>query len=127
MSDPWCRGAAALQHLVCAYFATTPPEDRGRSMGYLGTTVAIGSSARPIVGGFVVDSLGRQYIFFINIPIGILLIIAAAAYLQIDEKRVDSSSLDWHGSAAMVAMFAAMSVVLGCLAVSGRIAIVALL
>ena len=120
-------GAAMLFSISSALiFATTPPEERGRAMGYLGATVAIGSIAGPIVGGFVVDSLGWQYIFFINIPIGILLIVAAAAYLRIDEKRTSTLSLDWHGSAAMVVMFAALILALGSLAESGRITPVAI-
>ncbi|HZK30401.1 MAG TPA: MFS transporter [Methanoregula sp.] len=115
-------GAAMLFSISSALiFATTPPAERGRAMGYLGATVAIGSIAGPIVGGFVVDSLGWQYIFFINIPLGILLIAAAAAYLRIDEKRTHSLSLDWHGSTAMVAMFVALILTLGSLADMGMI------
>jgi EmrB/QacA subfamily drug resistance transporter len=108
-------------------FVTTPPAERGRAMGYLGATVAIGSIAGPIVGGFVVDSLGWQYIFFINIPIGILLIAAAAQYLRIDEKRTDSLSLDWHGSVAMVVMFVALIIALGSLADTGVITLSAII
>jgi len=115
-------GAAMLFSISSALiFDTTPPAERGRAMGYLGATVAIGSIAGPIVGGFVVDSLGWQYIFFINIPIGILLIAAAAQYLRIDEKRTDSLSLDWHGSAAMIAMFISLIIALGSLADTGEI------
>lgn len=115
-------GAAMLFSISSALiFATTPPAERGRAMGYLGATVAIGSIAGPIVGGFVVDSLGWQYIFFINIPIGILLIASAAAYFRIDEKRTTSLSLDWQGSAAMVAMFVALIMALGSLADTGII------
>jgi EmrB/QacA subfamily drug resistance transporter len=115
-------GAAMLFSISSALiFATTPPAERGRAMGYLGATVAIGSIAGPILGGFVVDSLGWQYIFFINIPIGLLLITAAAAYLRIDEKRTDSLSLDWYGSAAMIAMFVALIIALGSLADKGVI------
>jgi EmrB/QacA subfamily drug resistance transporter len=115
-------GAAMLFSISSALiFATTPAAERGRAMGYLGATVAIGSIAGPIVGGFVVDSLGWQYIFFINIPIGILLIVAALQYLRIDEKRTDSLSLDWHGSAAMIVMFVSLILALGSLADKGMI------
>jgi EmrB/QacA subfamily drug resistance transporter len=113
-------GAAMLFSISSALiFATTPPAERGRAMGYLGATVAVGSIAGPIVGGFVVDSLGWQYIFFINIPIGIILIAAAARYLRIDEKRTESLSLDWHGSAAMIVMFVSLIIALGSLADMG--------
>ncbi|MDP3565120.1 MAG: MFS transporter [Methanoregula sp.] len=121
-------GAAMLFSISSALiFATTPLAERGRAMGYLGATVAIGSIAGPIVGGFVVDSLGWQYIFFINIPIGILLIAAAAAYLRIDEKRTASLSLDGYGSAAMVVMFVSLILALGSLAAEGVITLSAIL
>ena len=59
-----------------------PVSERGRAMGFLGSTVAIGSIAGPVLGGFLVDSLGWQYIFLINVPIGIILL---ATGLQIPE------------------------------------------
>jgi MFS family permease len=96
-------------------------------MGYIGATVAIGSIAGPVVGGFVVDSLGWQYIFFINIPIGILLIAAAAAYLRIYEKRTASLSLDWYGSIAMITMFITLIIALGNLADTGGITLTAII
>ena len=46
-------------------------------MGYLGSTVAAGSILGPILGGFLVDSLGWRYIFLINLPIGIVLVACA--------------------------------------------------
>ncbi|MDP2796714.1 MAG: DHA2 family efflux MFS transporter permease subunit [Methanoregula sp.] len=120
-------GAAMLFSISSALiFATTPPAERGRAMGYIGATVAIGSIAGPVVGGFVVDSLGWQYIFFINIPIGILLIAAAAQYLRIDEKRTASLSLDWHGSVAMIVMFVALIIALGSFADNGVITLTAI-
>jgi EmrB/QacA subfamily drug resistance transporter len=121
-------GAAMLFSISSALiFETTPAAERGRAMGYLGSTVAIGSIMGPIVGGFVVDSLGWQYIFFINIPIGIFLIAAAARYLRIDETLTASLSLDWHGSAAMIAMFVALIIALGSLADTGSITLAAII
>lgn len=110
-------GAAMLFSISSALiFATTPPEERGRAMGYLGSTVAVGSILGPIVGGFVVDALGWEYIFFINIPIGIVLILAALRYLRLNEVRARKLGLDWHGSAAMILMFVSLIFALGSIA-----------
>jgi len=107
-------GAAMLFSISSALiFATTPPDERGRAMGYLGSTVAIGSILGPILGGFVVDALGWEYIFFINVPIGILLILGALRYLRFDEPVTKKTTLDWHGSAAMIAMFVSLIIALG--------------
>ena len=97
-------------------FASTPLAEQGRAMGYLGSTVAIGGIAGPVLGGFIVDSLGWEYIFFINIPIGLLLIIAALKYLRFDVCHREQLEMDWYGSAAMVGVFVSMIFVLGSLA-----------
>lgn len=107
-------GAAMLFSISSALiFSTTPASERGRAMGYLGSTVAIGSITGPVLGGFIVDSLGWEYIFFINIPLGMLLIIAALKYLQFDSEDRQALSLDIHGSLAMVGTFVSLILVLG--------------
>ncbi|HUT37982.1 MAG TPA: MFS transporter [Methanoregula sp.] len=110
-------GAAMLFSISSALiFASTPLAEQGRAMGYLGSTVAIGGIAGPVLGGFIVDSLGWEYIFFINIPIGLLLIIAALKYLRFDVRHREQLEMDWYGSAAMVGVFVSMIFVLGSLA-----------
>lgn len=54
---------------------TFPQEERGKALGFLGTVVALGSLVGPGIGGLIVGSIGWKYIFFINIPIGIIDII----------------------------------------------------
>lgn len=53
-----------------------PHTERGKAMGIIGTVVSIGSMAGPALGGFLIDLIGWQSIFYINVPIGIF----AAAY-----------------------------------------------
>jgi EmrB/QacA subfamily drug resistance transporter len=48
-----------------------PPRERGKAMGLIGTVVAIGSMAGPVAGGFLIENIGWQSIFYINIPVGI--------------------------------------------------------
>jgi len=107
-------GAAMLFSISSALiFATTPPYQRGRAMGYLGSTVAIGSILGPILGGFVVDTLGWEYIFIINVPIGIVLILTSLKYLRFDEAMKERLELDWHSTATMILMFVSLIVALG--------------
>jgi len=72
-------GAMVFSISGAILFLSFPPEERGRAMGYLGSTVAAGSILGPILGGFLVDSLGWRYIFLINLPIGIVLVACALA------------------------------------------------
>ena len=54
-----------------------PSNERGRALGLNGTFVALGSMIGPPVGGIIVSVFSWQYIFLINIPIGILAIVIA--------------------------------------------------
>ena len=54
-----------------------PSNERGRALGLNGTFVALGSMIGPPVGGIIVSILSWQYIFLINVPIGIIALILA--------------------------------------------------
>jgi EmrB/QacA subfamily drug resistance transporter len=55
-----------------------PPEKRGAAMGLWGATAGVATLVGPILGGVLVDWLGWEWIFFINVPIGIVAFILAA-------------------------------------------------
>jgi EmrB/QacA subfamily drug resistance transporter len=54
-----------------------PASERGRALGLLALVVAAGTSAGPTVGGIITDTFTWRWIFYINVPIGIIGIIAA--------------------------------------------------
>ncbi|MCG2728229.1 MAG: MFS transporter [Candidatus Methanoperedenaceae archaeon] len=62
-----------------------PKSERGKAMGLIGTVVAIGSMAGPITGGFLIENVGWQSIFYINIPVGIFGTAMALMVLRKDE------------------------------------------
>ena len=49
-----------------------PPDRRGAAMGIWGATAGVATLVGPILGGVLVDGLGWEWIFFINIPVGIV-------------------------------------------------------
>lgn len=69
-------GAAACmatnQGIITQVF---PPSERGRALGVLGTFVALGAMAGPPIGGLIVSAISWEYIFLINVPIGIVVFI----------------------------------------------------
>lgn len=66
-------GASSLMVNGTAIIATTFPEtERGERLGMLGSVISAGFLTGPILGGFLIEHLGWRYIFFINLPIGIL-------------------------------------------------------
>ncbi len=49
-----------------------PSNERGRALGITGTFVALGALVGPALGGFIVGATRWEYIFLINVPIGII-------------------------------------------------------
>jgi EmrB/QacA subfamily drug resistance transporter len=76
-------GAACITAVGMAIVTDVfPPGQRGAVIGWTGTTVAVGMSAGPVVGGIITTHLGWRYIFLINLPLGILAIWLAQRFLQ---------------------------------------------
>lgn len=81
-------GAAMLMATGVAIITHAfPPRERGKAMGLIGTVVSIGSMAGPITGGFLIENVGWQSIFYINIPIGIFGTLMAMRVLHKDETN----------------------------------------
>jgi EmrB/QacA subfamily drug resistance transporter len=97
-------------------FQAFPVNERGRAMGYIGSTVAVGSILGPIVGGFVTQALGWQYIFLINVPIGAILFILAMKFLRVHEHRARHFRLDVPGAVLLTVTVASLVVFLNQLA-----------
>ena len=53
-----------------------PPNIRGRYMGYLSSAVVLSSLAGPLAGGILTDQLSWRFIFFVNVPIGLISMVA---------------------------------------------------
>ncbi|MDU6877577.1 MFS transporter [Clostridium tepidum] len=76
---------------------TFPPNERGRALGISGTSVALGTLLGPPLGGLIISVVSWEYIFLINVPIGLIAFIAAMKYLPKDEVKSDQS-LDIKGA-----------------------------
>ncbi len=90
---------------------TFPPEQRGRALGISGTFVALGTLTGPALGGLITHYSSWQYIFWINIPIGIVIFILGMKILPRHEKKLDEK-MDLPGAIlfilGIVPLFAAL-------------------
>lgn len=86
---------ASNQALIAVIF---PPNERGRALGFLGTTVAIGTMVGPPLGGMIVSYLGWPYLFYINIPISLFTFLVGLKYLPKEELSFSLDSIDLGGS-----------------------------
>ena len=71
-------GAAAMGPQTMAFITTLfPPAKRGAPMGTWGAVAGVATIAGPLLGGVLVDNLGWQWIFMVNVPIGVIGLILA--------------------------------------------------
>lgn len=77
--------------------STFPASQRGRAMGVIGTFVALGSVAGPAFGGLILNYLPWNYIFWINVPIGLIAILIGLRSLP-KQEPVQAAPIDWLGT-----------------------------
>ena len=81
-----------------------PARERGRYQGFFGAVFAVSSVAGPLLGGFFVDNLSWHWVFYINLPIGILALFVVIAVLPATVERtrhtIDYLGIVLLGSAA---------------------------
>ncbi|WP_424358710.1 MFS transporter [Methanocella sp. MCL-LM] len=106
-------GAMVFSISGAILFQAFPAKERGRAMGYIGSTVAVGGILGPVLGGFLVSTLGWQYIFLINVPIGAVVLLASLAYLRMPEMKYEKAGFDWAGTGALIAAMASLVLCLG--------------
>jgi EmrB/QacA subfamily drug resistance transporter len=79
--------------LIAQEFA---PDERGTAFGIWGATTGFAVAVGPLVGGVLTDGLGWEWIFLVNVPIG--LITAAITVARVPESERDPNSrIDWAG------------------------------
>lgn len=107
--------ARAVQGIgAAAMFATTlvllntayAGRDRGVAFGVWGATSGAAAAAGPIVGGLLTQGISWRWVFFVNLPIGLITIVLARRALQ--ESRLEHRPrIDWAGGAAFTLAAAA--------------------
>ena len=100
-------GAALMNPATLSIIAATfPPRERGTAIGIWAGVSALALAIGPLVGGLITEHLDWSWIFFVNVPIGILGV--AASFVFIDESRDETHErLDLPGLAASaVGLFA---------------------
>src|SRR5882724_12746481 len=75
-----------------------PPGERGKAMGFASMAFHIGFLTGPTLGGFLIDTIGWRWIFFINLPIGIWGAYLAWKLLEESKEDVKGISVDFPGA-----------------------------
>jgi EmrB/QacA subfamily drug resistance transporter len=95
-------GAAMVMPVSIALISTVfPPERLGRALGiYMGVT-GLATVAGPLVGGAVTEAVGWEWIFWLNVPIGLLVV--PLALMRFKESKGPDTRLDIRGNVLVAA------------------------
>jgi MFS transporter, DHA2 family, multidrug resistance protein len=88
-------GASLIPIAQAVLFDINPPEHHGRAMSIWGTGVMLGPMLGPVLGGWLTDNYSWRWVFYINVPFGILAVLGIITFLQ-DSKR-DARPFDFFG------------------------------
>ncbi|MQY04275.1 putative multidrug resistance protein MdtD [Actinomadura sp. RB68] len=95
-------GGGGLMVLVVAIVGdVVPPRERGRYQGLFGAVFGISSVCGPLLGGWFVDNLSWHWVFYINLPVGVLALIAVALVLHAPSER-HRHRIDYLGTVLIV-------------------------
>jgi EmrB/QacA subfamily drug resistance transporter len=95
-------GAALLASTSAAIVTESfPPNQRGLALGINVTSVYLGLTTGPFLGGLITNTLGWRYIFFVNIPIGIIGIIASIIFITNIKESEENREFNWLGAATL--------------------------
>jgi EmrB/QacA subfamily drug resistance transporter len=95
-------GGGLISLAITIVAAIVSPRDRGKYQGYFGAVFGLSSVAGPLLGGFLTDAISWHWIFFVNLPIGVLAWFVVGARLTIPHVRREHH-LDYAGAATLVA------------------------
>jgi DHA2 family multidrug resistance protein len=104
-------GAALVPLSQSVLFSVYPKERQGFAMALFGLGVMVGPVLGPVLGGWLTENYSWRYVFYINLPIGILGLIGMTLYLP-DTPRRQGDKLDWFGFATLSLTIGALQVML---------------
>ncbi|MEG6508010.1 DHA2 family efflux MFS transporter permease subunit [Methyloligella sp. 2.7D] len=84
-----------------------PPEQHGRAMGLFGMSVMIGPVLGPVLGGWLTENFTWRWVFYINLPIGLVALIGVLIFVH-ETAKSRQQGLDWTG-------FISLSIAIGAL------------
>ncbi|MDB5251130.1 MAG: major facilitator family transporter [Flaviaesturariibacter sp.] len=80
-----------------------PPAERGKFQGLIGGVFGLSSIAGPLLGGWITDNISWRWVFYVNIPVGILAIVVLSAALPKIVHEAKDRSIDFGGAFFIVA------------------------
>ena len=104
-------GAALVPLSQTVLLNINPPARQGSAMAAWGMAVMAAPVLGPVLGGWLTDSYSWRYVFYINVPIGVLAFFGMMSFLGETERKA-GARLDWLGFAALGVTIGALQLLL---------------
>ena len=116
LGSAWCGVAGSISPLIVArgmqgigaallvpgslalISASFPPGRRGRAIGTWSGFTAMTAAVGPVLGGWLVDHASWRWVFFINLPIAVVVVLLTLWQVPESRNREMASRLDWQGA-----------------------------
>src|SRR4029453_798758 len=116
LASMWCGLAPNVQQLIVAravqgiggallvpgslaiISASFAEQDRGKAIGTWSGATAITAALGPVIGGWLIDNLSWRAVFFLNIPLAIVVIAISVRYVPESRNAEAQGELDWPGA-----------------------------
>jgi EmrB/QacA subfamily drug resistance transporter len=85
-----------------------PPRERGRYQGIFGAVAAVSTLIGPLVGGFFVEHLSWRWIFYVNLPVGVVALAVVAVTFRFPRAARRQRRIDYVGAALLAAALSAV-------------------
>ncbi len=90
-------GGALLSTSQAVLYEVFPPSEYGTAMAIFGMGVMVGPTLGPTLGGYITDVFSWRWIFFINLPFGILAFLLSLGFLSDSRHQTRAGRVDWLG------------------------------
>jgi DHA2 family multidrug resistance protein len=104
-------GAALIPLSQAVLLDINPPEKHGQAMAVWGAGAILGPILGPALGGYLTDNLSWRWVFYINLPIGILAFLGVFLFIQ-EHKQADRRPFDFFGFATLAIAIGAFQLML---------------
>jgi MFS transporter, DHA2 family, multidrug resistance protein len=109
-------GGGGLQPMSQAILLETfPPEERGMAMGVFGMGIVLGPILGPLIGGYLTDNYSWRWIFYINLPVGIIALTLISMFVfdpAYQERWIEGEKIDYLGIALLSMGLGSLQIVL---------------
>ena len=79
-----------------------PPASRGKWQGAFGAVWGLASVIGPSLGGFLTDSINWRWVFYVNVPVGIIALAVLLAIYPKETPHAHNKVVDWYGAGLLV-------------------------